>query len=284
MSVQECNNFLGPSLNAGPIQGLALCFDAVPTNIAVLKQLQRMVQAAHEKQAANGDSKTIFPLFPQLCCIHQLALARRACVYSFGGLWASLVRLGHLLESNSFRRQFRRALLQVVVNNFEFVPVPNLPAESSEWKSLRSSHMPRGSSYRSRLFHALAIWDNGDPEARKIHHYCIGSCCSGATLQEKSRYSLLQISKHLTLLFTFGFPIPLLYRWVHASQALEFCKLATFLHRLLPQALAMINKIGDPSSETVDTIEEAMQSAGLFRDSNLATEVFDSVDLSFCRN
>lgn len=117
--------FLGPSLNAGPIQGLALCFDAVPTNIAVLKKLQRMVQAAHEQQATKGNSETIFPLFAQLCCIHQLALARRASVYGFGGLWASVVRLGHLMESNAFRRQFRRALLHVLatsLNSFLFPP------------------------------------------------------------------------------------------------------------------------------------------------------------------
>ena len=45
------------------------------------------------------------------CTNHQLCLVRRPMVLSCKGYWATLVRLGHLFEVNSFRRSFAAALI-----------------------------------------------------------------------------------------------------------------------------------------------------------------------------
>ena len=59
----------------------------------------------------------------------------------------------------------------------------------------------------------LKQFANGDIDSLKITHWCVGTCCSGSSVEQKR--SLLQFCKY---------PVPLLYRWLHAHRALQFCK------------------------------------------------------------
>ena len=210
-----------------PIQALVLSFDSLVTNMAMLK---RMRAAQHEKRVELQVKGVIAPILAICCGIHQLALTRKSLVLRFGGVWTSIVRLGHLFEAHSFRRQFQAALLQVVVSSYSYVACSSLPRSAKQWRlqRLRKCNLltddPAYSSKRRQLHMCLSQFDNCDSESVQIIHYCTGQCCVGSSKEAKSEYALLQLCKLYSLLFAHGYPVPLLYRWVHASRALQFCK------------------------------------------------------------
>ena len=219
------------------IQTVCCCFDSLVTNLAMLKRVRI---AVHKKQQATGHT-TIYPFLGIQCQIHQLALTRKPLLSGFVGFWSSIVRLAHLFEIHSFRAQFRSALLQIIAESFSFIPCAQVPSISDAWMQRRKEVLQFGPAQgdrpgqnyqitRLRYHKALMQVANGDIDSLKICHWCVGSCCKGATHEQKHRHALLQTSKYLTLLFGFGFPVPLLYRWLHAGRALQFCK-ATWQHR-----------------------------------------------------
>ena len=224
-----------------PIQALTLCCDSLVTNIAVLKQLRC---AAHKKHAmAKEGSQSCGPVFPiwvVLCVIHQLALSRKPIILGFPGYWSTLVRLSHLFEVQNFRTQFRRSLLAVVCDSFEYIAVPSLPTDCAKWRDHRreicgivADTTARHNKKRSELHVTLARWDNGNPADSKIIHWCDGFCCKGGDHTTKARFAMLQCCRYLALLFSFGYPVPLLYRWVHCPRALQFVYEAHLNFRLL---------------------------------------------------
>lgn len=77
-----------------PVQALALCSDALATNVAVIKEIRTAVCA---KQQAERDHK-IYPFLSFFCAIHQLALSRKSIIYGFANFWSSITRLAHLFE------------------------------------------------------------------------------------------------------------------------------------------------------------------------------------------
>ena len=79
--------------------------DALKTNDAVFKLERSLLTAQNETRALSLRIK---------CMLHQLCLTRRPAVLSVDKLWSTYVRLAHLFEQISFRRQFAMALLQVL--------------------------------------------------------------------------------------------------------------------------------------------------------------------------
>lgn len=218
----EHYNLPSDVLDDVPIQAVAFCFDSLVTNLSVLKRFRSSLFEWHAQR--DGD-RPLCPLLAVCCGVHQLALTRKHLVVAFPGFWASIVRLAHLFESGSFRSQFRTALLEVICSSFQHIPVAQLPPNVKDWRQARISVSQTAKfSKRTRLHLTLANFDNGDPDAETFTHWCTGVCCRGTSQEQRSHYALLQICKLYALLFTHGFVVPLLYRWVHASEALHFCK------------------------------------------------------------
>lgn len=206
-----------------PIQVSTLCFDSLITNIAMLKQIRSRV---HQKHSMDGH-RQIFPFFTVKCVIHQLALSRRCLLFGFDKFWSMLVRLAHLMEVSSFRTQFRRAVLAVACQSFSYIPVAELPRACQDWKHRRNELtgvLSGSSKKRLEIHQELSRWDNGNPDSDSIPHYCLGHCCQGGSHDSKSRFAMVQIAKRFSLLFSFGYPVPLAYRWVHAARALQFVR------------------------------------------------------------
>ena len=208
-----------------PIQATVFCWDSLKTNIAMLKTLREQVFLHHQSEGFS----TLHPVLANICLLHQCALSRKPLVYHYPGCWSSIVRLSHLFETSSFRQHFRMALIAIVCKSFKVVNVVRLPEEAKEWRQQRNricNVVTSNASYslkRQRLQMQLMIHDNGDPMSRSITHWCTGSCCQGTTREERANYALLQICRYYVLLYAHGFPVPLLYRWVHCHKALEFC-------------------------------------------------------------
>lgn len=82
--------------------------DALPTNDAVFKYERDLLAAAGTAQ----QSRRL--CLRMKCQLHQLCLVRKPAVLSVEKFWSTLVRLAHLFEQNSFKRQFALALVQVL--------------------------------------------------------------------------------------------------------------------------------------------------------------------------
>lgn len=207
------------------LQGVILVFDSLKTNIAMMKQFREVVHQHHnEDVAVKGNN--FHPMLPVCCLLHQLALARQPMLLGLSGYWSTVVRLSHLFESNSFRNNFRVSLLRVLCKNFIYIPVAEMPNESCEWRAerVRMYRYTHESSKRIQLHNSLSKFDNGNPTVPSLVHYCQGHCCRGDCQTDKENYALAQICKLYMLLFSYGFPVPLTYRWVHAQRALQYMK------------------------------------------------------------
>ena len=79
--------------------------DAAKTNTAVFKYQKHLQQRLGEARKLSMQIK---------CMLHQVCLVRRPAALSISGYWCTLVRLGHLFEQWSFKRQFGLALLQLL--------------------------------------------------------------------------------------------------------------------------------------------------------------------------
>ena len=216
--------FAGSSPGKIPIQCLAVSFDSVKTNLAVLKGLRNAAFLKHR----SSDTTEIFPLLSTRCGLHQVALSRKQILFYFSHHWSSIVRLGHLFEANSFRLQFGKAMLQVINANFVFVRVAELPDAFSAWQKKRKKlgllledmPYPGYGVERLRTHQMLAALDNGEVSGTQITHWCVPGCSCGGS----KKTALLDTCRHYSDLFLHGFPVPLTYRWLHAHRALRYCK------------------------------------------------------------
>ena len=228
-----------------PIQGTLLVWDSLVTNIALQKELRYAVHMHHQKYG----HEVIHPLFASVCNLHQCSLARKPMIHHFGGFWSSVVRLSHLFEISSFRLQFRSVLIELICANFRVVHCANLPDDARQWRYKRnrfSSIVNDDPSYprkRRALHMHLTHFDNGNPEGLDFVHYCTGStCCAGTHAKDREHFALLQFCKLYSLLFGQGFPVPLLYRWVHGHKALQWVK------EPRPRANSVVHDIGFPDN------------------------------------
>lgn len=206
------------------IQGSLFCWDSLKTNIAILKQLRYMTHLHHLQSGHD----TLHPVLANKCLLHQCALLRKPSLYHFAGFWSSIVRLSHLFEVSSFRQYFKSALIRTICQHFRVVHCSTLPPEAKEWRQSRNtlcgfvSNDPSYSTQRRSLHWQLLQYDNGDPNSLEWCHFCNGQCCTGTSNEEKEFFALCQVCRLNCLLFSFGFPVPLLYRWTHCHKALMY--------------------------------------------------------------
>ena len=83
--------------------------DALPTNDAIFKLECNLLEQASKTNVwgASGLRMIRFK-----CALHQVCLVRKPVVLSIDNFWTNLVRLAHLFEQSSFKKQFAVAILQ----------------------------------------------------------------------------------------------------------------------------------------------------------------------------
>lgn len=225
-------------LKSVQLQTICVCYDSLnKTNLAMFKQIRT---AVHRRRTREGHEVGIRPFLGMQCQIHQLSLMRKPLLTGFPSFWSSVVRLAHLFEVHSFRAQFRSTLLLIVTESFSYTPVIQLPPQTAEWTQQWEEMLPADiensrrwkRSARLKQHRALRAIANGDISGHMIVHYCTGVCCTGSGREAKARQALLVICKNLVLLFGSGFAVPLLYRWLHASEALQYLKDTWFAWQL----------------------------------------------------
>ena len=204
-----------------PIQALAVVWDSLRTNQAVMKGLR---QSVHKD---GSSSSKAFPLIAFRCALHQLSLIRKHLIFWFPGYWSTIVRLGHLFEIRSFRSSVRRAILKLVISSFQHIPVHQLPAEFDTWHRERTSALQLSQMQTSRIeaHHELQLIDNSDSSSTKIIHWCTGKTCPCGG---SPKSALTKVAKWYVFLFGKGFPVPLTYRWKHTDGAMQYCRDAGF--------------------------------------------------------
>ena len=79
--------------------------DALPTNTAVFRLETALASTRKQRRQLSLRMR---------CQLHQLCLVRRPIVLAVDKFWTTLVRLGHLYEQHSFKKQFALALVQVL--------------------------------------------------------------------------------------------------------------------------------------------------------------------------
>ena len=213
--------------------------DALPVNTAVCKFLTQCLQRPGPTQS------TVLQI---QCNIHQVSLTRKTVVLGFGGYWSTLVRMGHLWESHTFRQRFQACMAKIIQENFQYIRVQSLPPEAFNWSqrkidSLRMyldiGHQGCGGSRgnkrdkpstRLKVLVKLCQKDNGDNSTDSFTHFCTGDdCCPNGPSEALSDMlsSYLQLFAHP--------PVPLLYRWKHAAAASNFVRDGFFWHKVLPR-------------------------------------------------
>jgi hypothetical protein len=228
------------------VERQTMCFvgDALKVNDALFQRVTQAVQSQPGDQPKKNLALQIH------CAIHQVALTRKTLALGFHGFWSTLVRLGHLFSSHSFRQKFRAAMAKVIQQNFLYLEVASLPPEVEQWNQLKINHLRMyedtghmgfgGSANKGRRFSkrlkALTRHmqkDNGDPRSPMFTHWCTGaSCCPGGQ-QEALAFlmtSFLDMFDYMC--------VPLLYRWKHAMAANNFVMDGFFWHEILPRTLA----------------------------------------------
>lgn len=237
------------------VQSQVFCFvgDALRVNDALFKRLTQAVQEQTSDQTCKSFA------FQVHCGIHQVSLTRKTLALGFAGYWSTLVRLGHLFSSHTFRQKFKASMAKLVQENFQFLKVAQLPPETAEWNKLKidqlrlhtdTGHMGFGGGARKNLpiskrikaISKLMQKDNGNPRDSTFCHWCTGSsCCPGG----KDEALSCLIMSYLDL---FDYMcVPLLYRWKHAMAANNFVRDGFFWHAILPRTLqAMPNLKSHP--------------------------------------
>lgn len=235
VSFRYCHFNIAPDfLKRVPIQGLVLVFDSLKTNVAMLKQFRAAVRSHREKQHSDDKAcdEHVHPVWGVFCGLHQLSLARTPLLRGFSNYWGSVVRLAHLFENQNFRQQFRLSMLHIICDSYVFIPVSQLPSQSSEWRSKQlrlCGSYSAGKRQRHQIHTDRMRWDNSDIDSPIFQHWCLGQqCCAGKTQKEQELHGLLRVARCYTLLFSYGYPVPLEYRWVHAQRALDFMMEAWF--------------------------------------------------------
>ena len=223
-------------------RAFGLAGDANKVNDSMFSQMTRAVQE-HGSNSTDSNSNNIHCVaaFQLHCLIHQACLTRKQLALGFDSYWSTLVRLGHLFESRTFRKRFYAAVTKIVRGHFDFFLVQELPAEANIWKEAKINGLKLFSdgggragkmSRRYKTLQKILSKDNGDPAHEQFVHFCTGpDCCPGGP--EEAMGVLVQ--SYIELLAFM--PVPLLYRWKHAAVSNNFVRDGFFLHRILPRAL-----------------------------------------------
>jgi hypothetical protein len=188
--------------------------DALKTNTCLFNQVRNMI--------FNQTGPTKHTALDLKCGLHKLALTRKVTAMYFDGFWSSLVRWAHLFESSTYRQDFSFTMKMLVQDSFRFMQVQVLPVELQQWQDAKMKllglfnlHDNVKKTKRVRLLTRLLTLDNSDPHSPLFIHWCDGChSCGQAVLDE-----MWEIYEKL---FADGFVAPLLYRWKHAAESLDF--------------------------------------------------------------
>ena len=197
------------------------------------------------------------------CGIHQIALARKPVVLHIPRLWSTVVRLSHLFEGLAFRKAFARSLAMQIQSNFAYMPLPEMPEESVTWKR-RSQQLLDGFAFsfkgrgmqRRKLLMEVLEFLNGNLESATVFHFCVPGPTGKACCPSYDS-ALSKCVKLLIALLARGFPVPLLYRFKHYDQAVNFVTLGNALHGLLGRSLQCMDAARN--SKQVEVVDRLMQ-------------------------
>lgn len=92
--------------------------DALKANDTAWRHECRIL--AQDRQDPNSSSHKLLGIRMK-CTVHQLALVRKPAVLSIDKYWTTLVRLGHLYETYSFRRALGAALISLLQREGQFI-------------------------------------------------------------------------------------------------------------------------------------------------------------------
>ena len=204
------------------------------------------------------------------CTVHQICLIRKPIVLMVPKLWTTIVRLGHLFETLSFRKSFATTMASIVRKSFTYLPVAEIPHQTepllAKREMLKNYYQTQSKLRKQALADSLDFL-NGDLESDCIFHFCIhkngNECCKGY------QDSLNKCLKLVVPFLSRGFPTPLLYRFKHYDGAVGYLKVGFTIHKLLQRTLNEMQL-----EKTASGTQEAFIS-NLMADIDLAKEGID---------
>jgi hypothetical protein len=114
---------------AVPLSVMVVCDDNLKANTLVFNELRnKLAEQGHVAHAAMNFK----------CGLHTVSLTRRPIALSVPNYWTTLVRLGHLFESSTYRKDFAAALEAVIRSHFKWIPCSTMPPESAAWRRIRA--------------------------------------------------------------------------------------------------------------------------------------------------
>lgn len=177
------------------------------------------------------------------CSMHQVSLIRKPICLFIPRFWSTLVRLSHLYETLSFRKQMATTLTAVLASSFVHIQTVDLPVEMSMWaqraERLKSMFLAK-SVRRKKLLSDCLAFCNGDISGFPIVHYCSFDV-SGQPCCKTYEEALNKAMRLVVGFFAAGFPVPLLYRFKHYDEAAGFLQAGLEFHQILRRALALFD-------------------------------------------
>ena len=165
------------------------------------------------------------------CCVHQIALIRKPVVLLIPRYWTTLVRISHLFETVSFRKQMAAVLTRVICKCFVCIQSPTVDPNMPNWRRkaefLEKTYLAK-SPHRQKLLSECLRFCNGDLAQAAVIHHCRFDdngepCCRDA------QQSLQKCLALLVRFFSQGFPCPLLYRFKHYDEAAGFIQVTSWM-------------------------------------------------------
>lgn len=131
------------------------------------------------------------------CGIHQLALSRKSIIFGFPNFWSAITRLSHLFEVETFRTQFRAAVVQEICNAHQYIPVSTLPEQSPSWRD--------NSNIEKTILSSTTVLEDAAAPQETVTNRKLAS-----------RH--FKTCRHYSVLFTHGFAIAFLGGSTHMKQ------------------------------------------------------------------
>ncbi|CAK9110233.1 unnamed protein product, partial [Durusdinium trenchii] len=238
--------------------------DAAKTNSAIFKIQKRHQLAVGAKRKLSIQIK---------CLLHQICLVRRPSILAIDAYWSTVVRLAHLFENWSFKRQFGISLLHILRQ--PGIAVSEFPDEMSNWK-LRADWLVKGFFPTAKgaidLLKSLLQLLNGNSMEPVFTHWCLPGCCGS------QQESLQKVAEVAIPLFSRGFQCPLLYRFKHYTVASSYLRTACCCFDLLPQVLTQLNAVA--SEQDSKLVDGLLQDSGVPVENTELGDLLDN-DLSF---
>ena len=262
-------------LNASRLRTMVFMGDALRANEAAWK-------AERAARLKAGDVRSLGIRLK--CSNHQLCLVRKPTVLSIPNFWTTIVRLGHLMETQSFRRSFAAGLVALLQQEGQFVRVPvyELPEDMQTWKERTSwllQDFVTSAKTTLKAFEDMVSFGNGDSTKSTVVHWCLMASDGRSACCQSDSEALCKMLSHVVPAFSNGFPTPLLYRMNHYGQASSYIKLGCCYFNLVPRALKMMQTM-DPNSDSMSLVDVFLQESGFQAgEADLQQLIADAMDM-----